>query len=82
MTDHKATAESLIKDSLVRESSALKQGRTYDGGVVPEIAQVYATLYLAEQQRIANLIAYMALPDESHERESDTWSLINEGLGI
>lgn len=46
------------------------------------IAQVHATLALVEQQRIANLLAYMALSDRVLERESDAWSEIEEGLGI
>ncbi len=47
-----------------------------------DIAQYEATMYAAEQQRIANLIAYMAMPEEAGERESDAWPLITKGLGL
>ena len=45
-------------------------------------AQVHATLALVEQQRIANLLTYIALPMEIHGTESDAWPEINDGLGL
>lgn len=47
-----------------------------------QTALVHATLALVEQQRIANLIAYVALPMEVHGTESDAWPEINDGLGL
>ena len=46
------------------------------------VAQVHATLALVEQQRIANLLTYIALPMEIHGTESDAWPEINDGLGL
>ena len=62
--DHKASALQLIN---VQQSIV----RSYEGAT-PEVtevlaeAQVHATLYLAENQRIANLLAYQALHPNAH----------------
>lgn len=55
MTDHKQRAENIV-------------GVGADGGVEYMLeGLVHATLYLAEQQRISNLIAYHAAPDYIRE---------------
>lgn len=62
MTDHKERAEHIA-------------GVGADGGVEYMLeGLVHATLHLAEQQRIANLIAYHAAPDYIRE--------VHEGLGL
>ncbi|MEO7018372.1 MAG: hypothetical protein ABI067_17830 [Leifsonia sp.] len=45
-------------------------------GTFADIAQVYATLYLAEQQRLANLIAFEVISGEKNRAE------IRKGLGL
>ncbi len=50
MSDHKAQAEALVASELA--GGSFDQTRDYIA-----LAQVHATLYAAEQQRIANLIA-------------------------
>lgn len=78
MTDHKAAAEALM--SRVNESGF---------AIDPEGSLVHATLYLAEQQRIANLIAYGALVT-AHNSDFNRSSLgvgdlhvqIRDALGI
>lgn len=46
------------------------------------LAASHAALAGVEEQRIANLLAYMGLPAEIHSTESDLWPEINEGLGL
>ncbi len=60
MTDHKALAEQAVSIDGMRK--AFQRGESL--GEIAEVAQVHATLYLAEQQRIANLIA-LASSDSS-----------------
>ena len=60
--DHKAKAEELLH--FETETSDALLGRD-----AAQVAQVHATLALADQQRIANLMAYVALL-ESQFRES------------
>ena len=48
--------------------------------LVTQRAQVLATLALAEQQRIANLIAFLEYADgDTYEPQ---WNAINEALGL
>jgi len=88
MTDHKAEALAWIRgmDEIIEE-----EGMT-DATLVasPVNAQVHATLYLAEQQRIANLIALATADDMTdpltNKWESGLWETartqIIEGLGL
>lgn len=56
-----------------------KEAEEYLAAIRYERAQVHATLYLAEQQRIANLIAAI----DKWGGEVPSWPLaIREGLGI
>lgn len=50
--------------------------------IIATEAQVHATLYLAEQQRIANLIRYVREIDDSGETFLKIGPLIKEGLGL
>jgi len=85
MTDHKTEAVNYLIASKIDARD--------DDGLKPAIAQVHATLYLAEQQRIANLIAYYALafsqeangtvPSQHTLKRLDVASdQIIEGLGL
>ena len=72
MTDHKAEALDLIDSEYV-------QGRfngRRDASLMLSEAQVHATLYLAEQQRIANLIAY---GDSLSDNQRDGYWLTEKG---
>jgi alpha-glucosidase (family GH31 glycosyl hydrolase) len=60
---------------LIEESEAWADPRNVSN-VTVQLAQVHATLYLAEQQRIGNLIAWQVLTGESNRAQ------IREGLGI
>jgi len=82
MSDHKAEAESL--------AAGTKTGYASNATTMATTALVHATLYLAEQQRIANLIAYRTV---QMYRNGDTATVeqgmfvehraeINEGLGL
>lgn len=75
MTDHKAEAErNLGTDNWSPGEHA-----------AVEVAQVHAMLYLAEQQRIANLIAYAAICQARGARDDAYLKLdqsVREGLGI
>lgn len=84
MSDHKAEAERLLEQS---------SKSTGDPTVWLIAAQASATLYLAEQQRIANLIAYYALVAEQErsgivptaytlQRLNRASNQIIEGLGL
>jgi len=86
MTDHKSRAIEL-------DEEARTSGDVDDASVHLRAAQVHATLYLAEQQRIANLIAYYALafsqeangtvPSQHTLKRLDVASnQIIEGLGL
>lgn len=70
MTDHKAKAELIATTGV--------------GGIKAYMIEglIHATLALAEQQRIGNLIAYLALPESAHERESRAHKEIEDGLGL
>jgi len=57
MTNHKAEALDLIDSEYVQGSF---NGRR-DASLMLSEAQVHATLYLAEQQRLSNQIAYVSL---------------------
>lgn len=76
MTDHKAEAEKWLDPNVWREAKAADN----EVPTLVAIAQVHATLYLAEQQRIANLIAL------AHHFEGEFGSgeleQIREGLGL
>lgn len=66
MTDHKQQALDLLG------SVHLDTGDVYDQSIgadatVTAAAEVHATLYLAEQQRIANLIALAASPVTTYD---------------
>ena len=67
MTDHKTEAVNYLIASKIDARD--------DDGLKPAIAQVHATLYLAEQQRIANLIALGLTGPEARRQ-------IVEGLGL
>lgn len=72
--DHKAEAERVL--AMAGNDPDAQMAMT-----IAAAAQVHATLYLAEQQRIANLIALSAL---MLGKEVDQWLVaeIREGLGI
>jgi hypothetical protein len=55
MSIHKQAAEQF---TVIASARALEQGHDEVG---PQTAQIHATLYLAEQQRVANLIAVAQL---------------------
>lgn len=76
MTDHKAKAESFIATELV--GGSFDQTRDYIA-----LAQVHATLYLAEQQRIANIIAMVGLNHSAgfgipSERFDEIWEGVSD----
>jgi TPP-dependent trihydroxycyclohexane-1,2-dione (THcHDO) dehydratase len=76
MTDHKAEAERLA--NLEIQDIA---GMTVDEIIVSTTAAlVNATLYHAEQQRVANLIAIWAVPELKTEIENHVWDLIRAAI--
>jgi hypothetical protein len=79
--DHKA--EALVALAAVSELG-LSNDEGYRKQEMLTEAQVHATLYLAEQQRIANLIAYANnwYPDSRTEAGDLIHSMIRDGLGI
>jgi hypothetical protein len=73
MTDHKAEALGALSEILLH----FDEGE--NGTARATIAQVHSTLYLAEQQRTANLMAAAS----KWGGEPASWPLaIREGLGI
>ena len=68
MTDHKAKVEELLHFEDRTSNASLARDAV-------QVAQVHATLYLAEQQRIANLIALGLTGPEARRQ-------IVEGLGL
>ena len=91
MTDHKAEAELLVDGRAI--TVAGRERKVYADKVL-EVALVHATLYLAEQQRIANLIALLPTLDRTpvldrmdNDRPLPTeldraMEVITEGLGL
>ena len=73
MTDHKAGAERLTK--LAGE---------IDSDAAATSAVAHATLYLAEQQRIANVLLYhsTAAQIDFNQLDEEAKKKIREGLGI
>ena len=75
MTDHKAEAVRLASladgsyGAIEHRNGADAASEAVEALMIATEAQVHATLYLAEQQRIANLIA---LGQFSHKAEGDT----------
>lgn len=80
MTDHKALAESLIA-RVERAEGMSKQVGVRNPTLEIAAAQVHATLYLAEQQRIANVIALGSGVFNSRDYEK-VRAQIFEGLGL
>ena len=91
MTDHKAQALKNIDEGYIEVAE------DNEVAISLALAQVHATLYLAEQQRIANLIAFVALNPLTKLEEVGAWSVdgeeeaverntarhaIREGLGL
>lgn len=72
MFDHKAEAEEWLNYSGNLNSEATPEQVIHANGM----AQVHATLYAAEQQRIANLLAVAALAPQGERRfrEIDGWA--------
>lgn len=60
MNDHKAEAKICIDSSHRQRLDGLGPTEAIKAGLYMLQAQVHATLYLAEQQRLANLIALAA----------------------
>lgn len=75
MSDHKAQAEALVASELA--GGSFDQTRDYIA-----LAQVHATLYLAEQTRIANLIAYRKRNSPLSDERERFDAQIEEGLGL
>ena len=75
MSEHQKSAERIIKEVAKSAKEAADQGNVFtsaqiqawQGNIARELsqAQVHATLYLAEQQRIANLIALLPSLDDT-----------------
>lgn len=65
MTDHKAQALVELSEIMLN----FDEGE--NGTARATIAQVHATLYLAEQRRIANLIAFIAEWNLGQQREDE-----------
>ena len=68
MTDHKAEAEALIHNFPAFTNGSIS------------CAQVHATLYLAEQQRIANLIAGFDLLSDARPTSMDVTPQTNDDV--
>lgn len=91
MTDHKESSNSYLGACIYETHGITNKEKV-------SLAQVHATLYLAEQQRIANLIAFVRSAEVCFELESTSdWKTnldeaaverntarhaIREGLGI
>lgn len=82
MTDHKAEAEKWLDPNVWREAKAADN----EVPTLVAIGHVHATLYLAEQQRIANLIALGTEYLWGQGSEGDYFMRlrpeIREGLGL
>jgi hypothetical protein len=78
MSDHKANAEKLIDDVDDILDEAGREQFTERQGMLSLIeatrAQALATLYLAEQQRIANLIALAEMFYRPGFKPDDNWT--------
>lgn len=77
MSDHKAEAEGRLD---------ILNGNDYTGAdseaaVAAAMAQVSATLYLAEQQRIANLLTFAGMYTEQSECEA-VGAQMRKALGL
>lgn len=77
MTAHKAEAEG----GLFGWNGLVNVQENWRDLVIAE-AQVHATLYLADQQLIANLITYVREIDDSGQTVQAITPLIREGLGL
>ena len=82
MSDHKAEAERLLPTEISGPVSLAAP-------VMVATAHVHATLYLAEQQRIANLIAFMDAESGPYKEINNieggiaaALAQIREGLGL
>lgn len=67
MTDHKKMAEKYIDEGFVEVAEDAEVT------IATRTAQVHATLYLAEQQRIANLIALLSRLDNTVTVDRMDW---------
>lgn len=74
MSDHKAEAEKNIDAGYVEVADDAELA------VSLTLAQVHATLYLAEQQRIANLIAAAALVPAGGKSGIDSWGIESDAV--
>jgi len=89
MIDHKAETERLLGSFMeLSPTGAKKSSKLWPTDALAE-AQVHASLYLADQQRIANLIALFSLSDVDAEDMKTcgvNWPVvaleIREGLGL
>ncbi|GEM_PF-4019637 len=77
MTNHTQQAKWLMKDS----TTSLKNGGPTTSAIQAQFAQVHATLALAEQQRVANLISYFTQIDDT-STALPVLHEIREALGI
>lgn len=79
--NNKSEADRLLKDSVQRSFRA--DGSSPVASVKTAQAQVHATLYLAEQQRIDNLIAYVnSRVSNGYGVSSDVLEEIDRALGM
>jgi hypothetical protein len=74
MNDHNAEAEQAI----VAAYNSLPPSNL----VFATLAQVHATLYLAEQQRVANLIALTTLMGETRGSEDELKQFLKQKLDL
>lgn len=92
MDDHKAEAQRITQEVSEGVQSVLELGNNipfpqlenFNRNVSRELAraQVHATLYLAEQQRVANLIAYVREIDDGSDTYLLIGPMIKEALGL
>ena len=74
MTNHKTEAMNYLTASTVDTHG--------DDDRKVAIAQVHATLYLAEQQRVRNIIAVTDMTFATLETAQKVWAEIGDSLGI
>lgn len=78
-TDHKEQATSLL-ESIELDTVEVYGQAPKDRRLRMELAQIHATLYAAEQQRIANVMAYYR--DTNSVPSPDAHDSLLEALGL
>ena len=82
MSDHKAEAEFYLAGE--NQPASENDGTNREADRMISTAQVHATLYAAEQQRIANVLLYhsTAAQIDFNQLDDEAKKTVREGLGI